>query len=358
MRAILGPETKIGYAADWSEYFGHQPADGSGDVLFHLDPLWASPAIDFVGIDNYMPLSDWRDGTGHADAAAGSIYDLDYLTGNVAGGEGYDWYYADAAGREAQARLPIADGAYGEDWVFRYKDLVSWWSQPARQPPGRGEGARGDGVAAEVEADLVHRARLPGGEQGHEPAERVPRPEVVGELFPVLFKRVAGRLHPVSLPAGDVRALERPGEQSGVGRLWRADGRHVARPCLGLGRAAVAGLPGAAGDLGRRRNYERGHWLNGRASLAALAEVVAEICGRCGLAAVDVGALHGGVTGYLIEARGDRAAEPAAADAGLWLRQLRGRGRARLRATAAGAVVAELAPDELRRARARSRSCR
>ena len=77
----------------------------------------------------------------HADAAAGSIYDLGYLTGNVAGGEGFDWYYADAAGREAQDRRPIVDGAYGEDWVFRYKDLVSWWSQPARQPPGRGEGA-------------------------------------------------------------------------------------------------------------------------------------------------------------------------------------------------------------------------
>ena len=26
VRAILGPDAKIGYAADWSEYFGHQPA--------------------------------------------------------------------------------------------------------------------------------------------------------------------------------------------------------------------------------------------------------------------------------------------------------------------------------------------
>ena len=32
---------KMTYAADWSEYFGHQPQDGSGDVYFHLDPLWA-----------------------------------------------------------------------------------------------------------------------------------------------------------------------------------------------------------------------------------------------------------------------------------------------------------------------------
>jgi hypothetical protein len=32
VRAILGPDVKIGYAADWSEYFGYQPQDGSGDV--------------------------------------------------------------------------------------------------------------------------------------------------------------------------------------------------------------------------------------------------------------------------------------------------------------------------------------
>ena len=28
------------------------------------------------------------------------------------------------------AALPITDGAYGEPWVFRYKDLRSWWSNP------------------------------------------------------------------------------------------------------------------------------------------------------------------------------------------------------------------------------------
>ncbi|MGR3468561.1 MAG: baseplate multidomain protein megatron, partial [Shimia sp.] len=128
VRAILGPDTKISYAADWSEYFGFHPQDGSGDVYFHLDPFWADEAVDFIGIDNYMPLSDWRDGRDHADAAqARSIYDLDYLRANVEGGEGYDWFYASAADRAAQVRSPITDGAYGEDWIFRYKDLRNWW---------------------------------------------------------------------------------------------------------------------------------------------------------------------------------------------------------------------------------------
>ena len=46
-RAILGSGTKIGYAADWSEYFGQQPGDGTGDLYFHLDPLWADANISF-----------------------------------------------------------------------------------------------------------------------------------------------------------------------------------------------------------------------------------------------------------------------------------------------------------------------
>lgn len=142
VRAILGPECRIGYAADWSEYFGYHPQDGSGDVLFHLDPLWADDEIDFIGIDNYMPLSDWREGEDHADAGWGSIHDLDYLRANIEGGEGYDWYYDSARGRDAQRRLPISDGAHGQDWVFRVKDIRGWWENQHRD--------RLDGVAGNI----------------------------------------------------------------------------------------------------------------------------------------------------------------------------------------------------------------
>ncbi|MEO0916796.1 MAG: glycoside hydrolase TIM-barrel-like domain-containing protein, partial [Pseudomonadota bacterium] len=129
VRAILGPDVKIGYAADWTEYFGYQPQDGSGDVFFHLDPLWAAPEIDFVGIDNYMPLSDWRDGVEHADAEWGSVHNLQYLKANIAGGEGFDWYYPSPQAEAVQLRKAITDGAYDEPWVFRYKDIRSWWSE-------------------------------------------------------------------------------------------------------------------------------------------------------------------------------------------------------------------------------------
>src|ERR671920_738059 len=94
VRAILRPGTKIVYGADWTEYGAHVLGGGQ-EVRFPLDPLFASPAIDAVALDWYAPLSDWRDGAAHLDAAGGrAIHDLDYLGANIAGGEGFDWYYA------------------------------------------------------------------------------------------------------------------------------------------------------------------------------------------------------------------------------------------------------------------------
>jgi hypothetical protein len=128
VRSILGPNVKITYAADWSEWSNYRPSNGSGDVYWPLDKLWASANIDAIGIDNYMPLSDWRSTADHLDADDyDSIYDLDYLKGNIAGGEGYDWYYASTSNRDNQIRTPITDTAYNKHWVFRYKDIVSWW---------------------------------------------------------------------------------------------------------------------------------------------------------------------------------------------------------------------------------------
>lgn len=129
VRSVLGAGAKIGYAADWSEYFGHNPGDGSGDRLFHLDPLWADRDIDFVGIDYYAPLTDWRDGFDHLDAElTPTIYDLDYLASRFEAGENYDWYYASDEDRRNQVRSPIEDW-YGEPWVWRAKDIRNWWSR-------------------------------------------------------------------------------------------------------------------------------------------------------------------------------------------------------------------------------------
>lgn len=139
------PTTNVGYAADWSEYHSHRPTDGTGDVFFHLDPLWADNNIDFIGVDNYLPISDWRDGTQHLDYdgvnGPVTIFDRDYLMSQVEGGEYFDYFYASQADRESQTRTPITDGQ-GKPWVFRNKDFRSWWSNNhVNRPAGSESGS-------------------------------------------------------------------------------------------------------------------------------------------------------------------------------------------------------------------------
>lgn len=124
-RSILGGGVRIAYAADWSEYHSDRR---DGDIYFHLDPVWASDDIDYVGIDNYLPISDWRDGDTHIDLFEGwrSVYDLDYLRNGIESGENYDWYYASSGDRTNQVRTPISDGL-GKPWVYRNKDIRNWW---------------------------------------------------------------------------------------------------------------------------------------------------------------------------------------------------------------------------------------
>ena len=64
VRAIVGGSCELSYASDWTEYGAKW--DGS-DLWFPLDDLWSDSDCDFVGIDYYPPLSDWRDGIDHQD---------------------------------------------------------------------------------------------------------------------------------------------------------------------------------------------------------------------------------------------------------------------------------------------------
>jgi hypothetical protein len=148
VRQIVGADCKLTYAADWTEYHGYQPADEPGAKYFHLDPLWAHNEIDAVGIDNYMPLSDWRTGSDHADQTE-ALHEKDtaYLARNIYAGEGYDWYYATTEDRAAQIRTPIGDGAAGDAWVWRFKDLKAWW--------GNAHYNRPNGVKASSPTDWV-----------------------------------------------------------------------------------------------------------------------------------------------------------------------------------------------------------
>ncbi|MDA3888201.1 MAG: glycoside hydrolase TIM-barrel-like domain-containing protein [Allgaiera sp.] len=306
VRSILGSGTKIGYAADWSEYFGHQPGDGTGDVFFHLDPLWADPEIDFVGIDNYMPLSDWRDGYEHADAAEGwpAIYDRAYLQGNIAGGEGFDWFYASAADRTAQVRKPITDGAAAKPWVFRYKDLRAWWSNAHYDRPGGVESGTPTAWAPQSKPIWFTELGCPAIDRGTNQPNVFFDPKS-SESFTPHFSRgwrddavQRAYLEATYLWWGE--AANNPVSLVYGGRMvhvpecaaWTWD----ARPYPFFPALTDVWTDGA--------NWRLGHWLTGRLGAVSLAALVRHLCLRAGMpeSRIDVTGLWGAVEGYAIGA--------------------------------------------------------
>ncbi len=284
-RAILGPATAIGYAADLSEYFGHQPRDGSGDVAFHLDPLWADDAIDFVGIDFYPPLADWRG-------------EPDFDAIEVAGGEGFDWFYATPEDREAGLRSPITDGAYGEPWVFRPKDLIGWWSH-------------------------AHHNR-PGGVRDATPTAWVPRSKPIrliefgcpavdkGANAPNLFidpKSAESAAPPFSTGLRDDHAQRRTLEA--VLAHFGDPAANPVSPLYGGPMIEAMGawcwdarpfpdFPARAAVWTDGPNWALGHWLNGRLGAAPLGDLVVELGLRAGVD-IDPGDVGGVVTGYIVD---------------------------------------------------------
>jgi hypothetical protein len=308
VKAILGPATKVTYAADWSEYFGHQPADGTGDVYFHLDPLWASSSIDAVGIDLYWPLADWRDGAGHADALAGarSIYDLDYLKGNIAGGEGYDWYYASLADRASQTRTPITDGV-GKPWVFRTKDLKNWWLNPHFNRPGGVESTSATAWVPQSKPVWLMECGCPAVDKGANQPNVFVDPKSAESALPYFSDGRRDDLMQRRYLQALIEALDpvHPGAVPGLnpvssvyaGRMIDPSRIHVyawdARP--------YPAFPDDTGTWGDGTNWRVGHWLNGRLAAAPLSDLVSTMLDDYGFAAHDASRLEGVVAGYTID---------------------------------------------------------
>jgi uncharacterized protein (TIGR02217 family) len=171
----------IAYSADWSDWMGYQHPGESGQWP-HLDPLFAQSEIDIVGVDNYLPLSDWTTGTGGLDALnwtapapAGAwppssaamggglglsrpptLYSLAYLKANIEGGEKFNWYYNDGGndgrgldpnGSDRQVSLPEGDRLgqarnpyYPNQQLLANKQFRWWWRNPHQAIYDSGDG--------------------------------------------------------------------------------------------------------------------------------------------------------------------------------------------------------------------------
>ena len=272
-RALL-PGAKLSYAADWSEYSGHHVG---GDIEPHLDALWASPGIDAVAIDAYFPLSDWRAGDDHLDAPlARSPHDLAYLAANVEGGEGHDWYYADAEDRASQARTPI------DHPRFAYKAVRHWWADAHARPDGSTS-------------------------------------PWVPESKPVWFTEVGcpavefGSNQPNVFV--DPKSSESHLPHHSSGRRDDLIQRNYLRAFLGhyAGDPMVEGMdvwcwdarpfpdfPARADVWSDGPNWQLGHWLSGRMGRVALGDVIADVC-RDLHVEVDVSGVSGLIEGFVLD---------------------------------------------------------
>lgn len=300
VKSILGSATKVTYAADWSEYFGYHPNDGSGDVFFHLDPLWADPAIDVVAMDNYMPLSDWRDGDEHLDAGFGSIYNLDYLKGNIEGGEGFDWYYASRVDRDAQTRSDITDGAFGEPWVYRFKDIRSWWSQPHHERIGGVRQSLPTAWVPQSKQIIFTEYGCPAVDKGTNQPNVFYDPKSSESALPYYSNGNSDEL----IQSQYLRAIS---------DYWGDDANNpsslvTGQKMIDLDQAFVwawdarpwPDFPFRLNQWSDGTNFVLGHWFSGRAHLSDLSDVVAEICYRCGISEFDVSGLRGRVAGFSV----------------------------------------------------------
>jgi hypothetical protein len=305
VKAILGAGTVVTYGADWTEYGAHVVDETANEVRFPLDVLWASPAIGAVGVDYYAPLADWRDSAASLDRAlTGSPYRKDYLVGNLAGGEAYDWYYADAAAREVQARSAITDGL-GKPWVFRQKDLWSFWSQPHYERVGGAELAAPTAWVPQSKPVWLTEVGCPAVDKGANQPSVFPDPKSsesglphfsTGKRDDLIQRRYLEAVLGAFDPAFGADALNPVSSVYG-GRMVAPDAIHLwtwdARP--------FPVFP-AAGDVwGDAGNWETGHWLTGRLGGTPLDGLVETMLADSGVAAAETDELGEGPDGYVVD---------------------------------------------------------
>ncbi len=297
--------TKVGYAADWSEYHSYRPVDGTSDVIFNMDPLWSSANIDFIGIDNYLPISDWRDTGPNADynASTGplSVYDKNYLKGNIEAGEYFAWYYATQADRTNQVRTAITDGTYSKPWVFRQKDIRNWWLNSHFNRPAGVEAGSPTAWTGQSKPIWFTEFGCPSVDKAPNQPNVFYDPKSVESAFPYFSNgKKDDTIQRLYLES--VLSYWRDNSPTAGGGFKMVDPLNMfawtwdARP--------YPDFPGKSSVWSDAPNWEYGHWLNGRINQIPLWILIKELCNIVGITAIDITALYGAnvlVKGYVID---------------------------------------------------------
>ena len=260
VKTIMGASTKISYAADWSEYH-------SVDGYYNLDPLWASSNIDFVGIDAYFPLTDEPQ----------IAFDKQKIISGWTSEEGYDWYYSDA---NRTIKTPLQP-------QYAWKNIAWWWGN------------------VHINPNSLQTAWIPNSKKiwftefGFASLDGTSnQPNIFYDL-----ESVDGGMPRFSNGNSDFliqrialeATLDKWANSSMIEQkfIWTYD----ARP--------YPFFPNLNSVWSDGKNWEKGHWINGKIGLSGLSAILLDICKKMGIieSSIDVTGINEVVSGYLTDNR-------------------------------------------------------
>lgn len=317
-KTILGGSAFVTYAADWTEYGARIMP--SGALRFPLDSLWSSPSIDMIGIDSYFPLSDWREGRDHQDAQqARSIYDKDYLRSRLRAGEAFDWYYQSPSDRAKGLRTPITNGAYGEAWIYRTKDLTSWWQNSHYERVDNVKLPQATAWKPESKPIWLTEFGCPAVDRGSNAPHVFPDPKSSENAKPYFSRGgrddlIQSRLIEAYQTYFDPTDPQFIDSQNPLSRVY--GGRMVQLDHLALwafDARPFPAFPSMANIWSDSENYLTGHWVNGRLEACPLDALIRAILSDFSIDECEI-AVDGFLDGYVISSPGSArsALEPLA----------------------------------------------
>lgn len=263
VKGIMGAPTKLTYAADWSEY--HHTEGG----WYNLDPLWASPHMDMIGIDAYFPL------TNAPQRELG--YGLAPVMQGWESGEGYDFYYTNP---ERTTTAPLAP-------AYAWKNMEWFWSNAHVNP-------NGVTTAWIPESKKIWFTEF--GFPSVDGATNQPNVFYDPTSSESFFPRFSGGMVDMRAQRTGITATLAYFQDSPFLErmfLWTWD----ARPFPYFPDLRSVWADGGV--------WATGHWVTGKFGISGLAAIVRDICLRAGLsdAQIDVTRLNEIVEGYIISGR-------------------------------------------------------
>jgi len=256
VKQIVGPNVLVTYAADWSEY--HHTEGG----WYNLDPLWASPDIDFIGIDAYFPVTK----------AVSSTITPEEIANGWANGEGYDYYidYTDNSKHPLQPQ-------------YAWKNIRYWWENNHKNP-------NGEITQWQPRSKLIWFTEF--GFPSIDKASNQPNVFFDPKCIDGGIPRHSNGSTDFSIQRKAIRAfLEYWRTQEYIGEmfLWTWDARpYPAWPHMKFWKD---------GNL-----WEKGHWVNNKFGASSLASILLEISHRCGIniTNIEVSSVDEAVEGFVL----------------------------------------------------------